>query len=338
MTNGDTTRDCTVAISFTPSVPGLDRSTLTTTNTVAGTSTIGFTGTGVVPALSIDPGTAAAFGSGLNQPQSVAQDGNGNLFIADTANNRVLRFNISSQTQTLVAGTGTAGYTGDGAAATAATLRGPKAVAVAADGTLYIADTGNNVVRSVDPVAGTISTFAGGASSACALATDALGDGCLGPQAIFSAPAGLITDANGLVYVADTGNNRVRVVPTNGFGVVTVVGGGTVCTSATDSVGDGCNLLQATLSGPTQMHFDLSGNLYIADTGNNRVRRVNFPVSGQTIVTAAGDGVAGGSGDGGLPLQRNSMRLSALRWMAQALSILPIRKIRLCAWWMRRVV
>jgi sugar lactone lactonase YvrE len=298
-TDADTTEDCTFAVTFTPSVPGSDPATLTATDKLGNVVTIGFTGTGILPALAIDPGTASALGSGFNQPQGIAKDGNGNLYIADTANNRVVRYSILNQAQTVIAGTGTAAYTGDGSAATAATLSGPKAVAVAGDGTIYIADTGNNAVRQINAVTGIISTFAGGAATVCAFATNTLGDGCLGTQATFSSPSGLAIDANGLLYVADTGNNRIRTVPINTFGVLTVVGGGTACSSASDSVGDGCNLLQATLAGPTQLRFDVPGNLYIADTGNNLVRRANLMVSGQTIVSVAGNGQAGGSGDGG---------------------------------------
>jgi sugar lactone lactonase YvrE len=297
--DADTTEDCTFAVTFTPSVPGSDPATLTATDKLGNVVTIGFTGTGTMPALAIDPGTASALGSGFNQPQGIAKDGNGNLYIADTANNRVVRYSILNQAQTVIAGTGTAAYTGDGSAATAATLSGPKAVAVAADGTIYIADTGNNAVRQINAVTGIISTFAGGAATVCSLATNTFGDGCLGTQATFSSPSGLAIDANGLLYVADTGNNRIRTVPTNTFGVLTVVGGGTVCSSASDAVGDGCNVLQATLAGPTKLRFDIPGNLYIADTGNNRVRRANLTVVGQTIVSVAGNGQAGGSGDGG---------------------------------------
>jgi sugar lactone lactonase YvrE len=299
-TNGDTTQDCVIAVTLTPTVPGADNATVATKDSAANAGTVGLRGAGVAPALGLDPGVATAFGTGQSAPQSVAADRSGNLYIADTGNNRILRFNLANQTQTVVAGTGSAGYTGDGTAATTAKLRGPKAVAVAADGTLYIADTGNNVVRRVDPVSGLISTYAGAATTVCAGATDTVGDGCLATQATLAAPAGLALDARNVLYIADTGNNRIRVVPLLTKYVSTVVGGASaVCTSATDTIGDGCNALQATLAGPSQLRFDVSGNLYIADTGDNMVRRVNLPASGQTIVAVAGNGHLGGGGDGG---------------------------------------
>ncbi|MDE1161903.1 MAG: Ig-like domain repeat protein [Acidobacteriaceae bacterium] len=300
--NGDGTTDCTVAVSFTPSMAGTDRATLTATDSAGNVRSIGFEGTGSAAAFAIDPGTASVLSGSLSQPSGVAKDNAGNLFIADTANDRVMKYSISSATMTVLAGTGVAGYSGDGQSATTATLSSPRAVTVASDGAVYIADTGNNVVRRVDPVTGTISTVAGGASTICSAAANMVGDGCPGTQSIFSSPAGLVVDSNGLLYVADTGNNRVRAVPLNGSGVVTVAGGGKACTSATDLIGDGCNALQAVLSGPTQIRFDLSGNLLIADTGNHEIRRVNLTASGQAIVSLAGNGQAGGGGDGGLAI------------------------------------
>jgi len=300
VTNTDTTQDCTIAITLTPTTPGVDDAVLTSTNTVGSVSKFGVTGAGVVAALALDPGTAASVGSGMNTPQSVTYDSNGNLLIADTANNRVLRIVAATQVQTVVAGTGVAGNSGDGSAATGAKLNAPKAVAAAPDGTIYVADTGNNVIRRIDAVSGNISTYAGGATTVCAGASDAMGDGCAGTQTIFSAPAGIVVDTFGSLYVADSGNNVVRVVPQN-QGAVTVVAGGasTVCGTASDAYGDTCAATQAVLLGPTQLRLDVAGNLYIADTKNNLVRRVNLMTKGQSIATVAGNGQVGGSGDGG---------------------------------------
>lgn len=297
--NGDQTSDCLVPVTLTPTVPGADISPLHTTDTLGDVGTLGYAGSGVVPALALDPGQATSFGQGESKPQRLASDGHGNLYIADTDNHRVLRYNIASQTQTVIAGTGIAGYTGDSSLAAAATLSSPEDVALAPDGTLYIADTGNNVIRRVDATTGVITTYAGGAANVCAAASDSVGDGCVPTQAIFSSPSGLVVTPSGLLYVADTGNARIRVVPLNQSAVQTVVGGAAaVCSAATDSDGDGCSPLQVQLSAPHGLRLDAAGDLLIADTGNNLVRRVRFNVPGQPVTAVAGNGQSGGSGDG----------------------------------------
>lgn len=292
--NGDTTQDCVMPFTLTPSVPGVDNATATTTDTLGKVGTLGLAGSGILPAITLDPGGATAFATGLNKSTSVAADASGNLLIADTANHRVLKYNVAAKTQTVLAGTGTAGYAGDGALASAAMLKAPAAVTAAADGTVYIADTGNNVVRRVDAATGVISTYAGG-GTVCAWAANAVGDGCSPGQSTLSAPSGVAVDANGTLYIGDSGNNRVRTVAVGGV-MLTVAGGGAACAVATDSAGDGCPATQATLAGPTQVRVDTSLNLYIADTGDNLVRKV----SAGKISAIAGNGQSGSSGDGGL--------------------------------------
>ena len=195
----------------------------------------------------------------------------------------------------MIAGGAGEGYSGASGPATAAKLNGPKGVAVDAGGNVYIADTGNNVVRRVDRVSNAITTMAGGATSVCALATDANGDGCPAGATIFSAPSGVATAANGNIYLADSGHNAIRMIASNGYSYL--FAGGKVCSAATDTYGDGCAATQAAFSSPAGMVVDGSSNLYVADAGDNLVRKI-ANLTG--IVTAvAGNGQAGFGGDGG---------------------------------------
>jgi uncharacterized protein (TIGR03437 family) len=189
-------------------------------------------------------------------------------------------------TVTTVAGGGTPSPTeGDGGPARSATLFVPAGLAVDAAGNLYIADAAANVVRRVSP-AGTITTFAGGGSSSQGL----VGDGGPATSAVLRAPAGLATDAAGNLYIADSGNSRIRKVTPSGT-ITTVAGPG-----LSGVLGDGGLGINATLRGPTGVAVDGNGNLFIADLGNNRIRKVS--VDG-TIATIAGGAVAIDIGDGG---------------------------------------
>ncbi len=222
----------------------------------------------------------AATGAGLNQPFGVATDGAGNVFIADWANHRVRR--VSGGIITTVAGTGVAGTTGDGGAATSALLRDPADVAVDAAGNIYIADAGNHKIRRVSP-GGVITTFAGTGLEGFA------GDGGAAASAQLDTPYGLDIDAAGNLYIADTGNHRIRRVSAGGT-ITTVAGNGVGA-----FCGDGGSATSACIESPLDVAVTGAGNLYIADFGNNRVRSV---LSG-TIRTAAGTGFGGYSGDGG---------------------------------------
>ena len=221
------------------------------------------------------PGTAAL----LNYPSALALDASGNLYIDDQNNGRVRKLDINGIITT-VAGNGFFGYSGDGGPAVNAQLSGPAGVAVA-NGTIYIADSGNNVIRQVTS-AGMISTFAG--TGVYGYAGD--GDGPLGAE--LANPQGLAVDASGNLYIADFGNGRIREIA--GGVITTVAGGGPCC------FGDGGPAVSAFLNSPTGIAFDGSGNLYIADSNDNRVREVDTT---GTITTVAGAGAIGFSGDGG---------------------------------------
>jgi trimeric autotransporter adhesin len=217
----------------------------------------------------------------VNNPHGLAADSSGNIYIADTGNSRVLKL-TSAGTVSTVAGTGTDGSSGDGGAATSATLSIPTAVAVDASGNLYIADTGNHRVRKVTS-GGIISTFAGTGASGYA------GDGASAPLAHLNGPQGVAVDGSGNVYIADTGNYRIRVVASNGT-ISTLAGTGLPSYS-----GDSGPAVSAAIGVPVSIAADSSGNVYIADSGS-RIRLVKK--GSGVITTIAGTGISGYTGDG----------------------------------------
>ena len=237
-----------------------------------------------------DGGPAAS--ASLATPSGVAVDAAGDLFIADTADN-VVREVSPAGVITTVAGTGAAGYSGDGGLATTAMLDGPSAVAVDAAGDLFIADAGNNRVREVSPT-GLITTVAGSGAFGTA------GDGGQATAASISGPAGIAVDAAGDLFLTDSFHGLVREV--NAAGVITTVAG----TLTPGPLGDGGPATAASLSQPTGVAVDAAGDLFIADAGNNRVREVS-PAG--LITTVAGDGASGFGGDGG-PASAASVMLS----------------------------
>jgi uncharacterized protein (TIGR03437 family) len=238
---------------------------------VAGTGTQGESPAGAPPLF------AALVG-----PQAVCTDLGGNLYIADTFNHRVLKLPPGGVLQT-AAGNGSAGYAGDGGVARLAQLNAPGACATDSASTLYIADTANNAIRKVT-AAGMISTVAGtgGAGSA--------GDEGAATSAQLAAPRGVAVDDAGDIFIGDSGNNRIRMVTPDGL--IHVIAG----TSSAGFAGDSGPANAAQLNGPQGLFLDGAGNLYFADTNNNRIRRlvpdapapapVVMPVSTVTVVNA----------------------------------------------------
>jgi uncharacterized protein (TIGR03437 family) len=266
-----------------------------TIRTIAGNGIQGFSGDG-------GPATAAQ----LSQPYRVAVDGAGNLYIADYGNNRIRKVNTSGIIST-VAGNGAVGFSGDGGLATSATLNGPLGVAVDSMGNIYLSDTSNQRVRKVSP-SGIITTVAGKGTLGFS------GDGGPASLATLANPEGLAVDSVGHLYISDFNNNAIRQVDTSGtintlstglFGPrgVGVDGAGNLyiadtfdnlvlrlSTSGTISIlagssgsqgfsGDGGPALSAALNLPSGVVVDSAGNLYIADAGNNRVRKVKPAVA-----------------------------------------------------------
>jgi sugar lactone lactonase YvrE len=233
------------------------------------------------------PATAA----GLSMPSGVAVDASGNVYIADSYNNRIRKVTAGSGIITTVAGIGPVGnghgsISGDGGSATAAALNGPSGVALDPAGNLFIADTYNSRIRKVVAGSGIITTISGNGSFGFS------GDGGAAAAARLNYPAGVALDSAGNLYIADDRNSRIRKVAA-GSGIITTIAG-----NGSDGFsGDGDTATAAGLAFPYGVALDLRGNLYIADFGTGRIRRVS--IASKIITTVAGNGSQGFSGDGG---------------------------------------
>jgi sugar lactone lactonase YvrE len=241
--------------------------------TVAGNGTQGYSGDG-----------ASATSAELYYPFGVAVDAAGNLYIADNWNG-VVRMVAADGTITTVAGNGKTGYSGDGGPATSAEFDSVIGLTADAAGNIYVADLYNSVIRRFVPN-GTITTVAGHANC-----STYFGDGGPATSACLQNPRGVTVDGVGDVYIADTSNNRIRKIAPGGT-ITTIAGNG----AAAGNAGDGGPAANAELTTPRAVAADASGNVYIADLGNNRIRKVK---PDGTITTVAGNGTAGYSGDGG---------------------------------------
>jgi uncharacterized protein (TIGR03437 family) len=239
-------------------------------STIAGAGVAGFGGDG-----------SSAASAQLNTPTGVAVDKSGNIYIADSGNNRVRKIASNGAISTF-AGTGSAGFGGEGGAATSAQLYNPVAVAVDASGNLYIADLGNDRVRKVS-ASGAITTVAGNGTTAYG------GDGGPAVNAQLNFPQAVAVDASGNLYIADSLNFRVREVTTGGL-IATVAGNGSAGYS-----GDLGQATAAQISSPVGVAVDSAGSIYISD-GAVHIRKV---YANGIIVTIAGNGSPGYSGDGG---------------------------------------
>ena len=264
--------DNTGAIYFADRSNGRVRKILTSgvIVTIAGMGSAGFNGDGI-------PGTTAE----LNDPNGVAADNSGNVYIADRLNNRIRKVDAFGIITT-IAGNGTSGFSGDNAAATAAQLGGPRGVAVDAHGNVFIADQGNGRIRKVD-AAGIITTVAGNGTP------EYNGDGISATAAELFNPYSVAGDTSGSIYIADVDNERIREI--DGSGTISTVAG----TGAPGFGGDGGPATAAQVSEPIAVAVDHFGNIFIADNYNARIREIT---SSGIINTIAGTGAGGYNGDG----------------------------------------
>ena len=239
--------------------------------TVAGSEIAGFSGDG-----------GLATSARLNAPTGVAVDRAGNLYIADTYNNRIRKVNTAGIITT-AAGNGEARFSGDNIVATGTSLFAPFGLAVDRAGDLYIADTSNQRIRKVS-AAGVITTVAGNGIEGFS------GDGGAAVRASLDFPTGVVVDDAGNLLITDQSNHRIRKVNTAGI-ISTIAGNG-----SDNFSGDDAAATKASLNLPVGAAVDAVGNLYIADSSNHRIRTVN---SAGIIMTVAGNGIGGFSGDGG---------------------------------------
>ncbi|MES2479230.1 MAG: T9SS type A sorting domain-containing protein [Bacteroidota bacterium] len=244
--------------------------------TLAGTGSSGYSGDG-----------GAASAATFYSPIGLAVDYSGNVYVADVGNHCIRKITAATGVITTVAGSGVAGYSGDGGAATSARLYAPYDVTVDASGNLYIADVSNNCIRKVTASTGFISTVAG------TTLPGFTGDGGIATAAKLYQPFSVAVDASNNLYITDASNNRIRKV-TASTGIITTIAG----TGVVGASGDGGAATSAQFNKPYSISLDNSGNIYVSDFNNHKIRKIT--VSSGVITSIAGTGSFGFSGDGGL--------------------------------------
>ncbi len=216
----------------------------------------------LIPGFAGDGGQANI--ATLYAPAGLAMDSSGNLYIADNKDNRVRKVIGVGQTGagiiSTVAGSATSGFAGNGGIATQAHLDGPRGLAIDSNGTLYIADSGSNMIRKV--ASGTITLVAGSPTGAAGVT----GDGGQATSALLNDPTSVAVDTCGNLYIADSRNSRIRIVTAGGI-INTIAGG-----NGAGYSGDGGPALSAQLSFPSGLAVDSKGNVYVADAQNNVIR------------------------------------------------------------------
>ena len=236
--------------------------------------------TGIIITVAGDgsPGSAGDGGPATSAqiyiPSDIAFDATGNLYIVEQGSHKVRKVTIATGIITTVAGVGTAGFSGDGGLATAAELNSPAGIALDVGGSLYISDYNNHRIRKVNIATGIITTVAGVGTAGFS------GDGGAATTAELNHPLGISFDASGNLYIADVDNHRVRKVNIATGVISTVVG-----TGVSGFSGDGGLPTAAQLNNPYSIALDASENFYIADAGNNRIRKVTFCTPSSTTDT-----------------------------------------------------
>jgi gliding motility-associated-like protein len=229
------------------------------------------------------PATSVAF----KTPYAMARDRAGNLYVLTTGDHRLVKINAITKNVTIIAGTGTAGYSGDGGPAASAQLNlNLPAITVDGSGNVYISDDNNNRIRRIDAATNVITTVAGTGLSGYS------GDGGLATAAKIYSPSGIAFDANNNLYFSDMYNGRIRRIDAVTKNISTVAGGGTVLGAVNNVLPGSVNL-----GFVERILFDNAGNLYIADENDFVVHKLNAATN--RITTIAGSGTFGYSGDGG---------------------------------------
>lgn len=259
-------------VSGTPAPSAAPTVLAATISRIAGIGASGYAGDGGV-----------ALTAKFNGPWGLAFDAAGTLWVADSGNSRLRKITKSGDISSGL-GTATSGFNGDNITEQATSLSQPYGVAFSASGHTYVADTYANRIRRLDGVTRLVTTVAG-------IGTGGLrGDGGLATQATLSNPACVVVNSQETLYIADRGNNAIRMVTAGGM-ISTVVGTGTGGYNGDSKLGS-----TVSLRFPEGLALDKTGNLYIADGGNSRIRKLTPDGIVRTIV---GNGTAGFSGDGG---------------------------------------
>ena len=241
--------------------------------TIAGTGEEGYSGDG-------GPATRATF----NQPYSLQVDINGDVYIVDRLNFVIRKVDAATGAISTVAGTGEAGYGGDGGPGTEAQFREPNDCFLDGKGGLLIADIQDQRIRRLDLATGVITTFAGNG------AKERTGDGLPATEASILGARAICMDGAGNTYIAEREGNGIRMV--DGDGIMHTLAG----TGEFGYDGDGGPALAATWGAPKAIRCDHAGNLLVVDTENHAIRRID---AGSGLVTTIAGGRRGGEGDGG---------------------------------------